>query len=308
MLVLIYFINFFLQNFPIMINTHDEIVAHPDTFKQLAVKDLLFVHYRCPQVKKFEQLCNHYNQFTFSLQGERIFHQGEKSWKVTSQTSYFHRKTAYVQEVTDANGWEVLVFHIPDEFLIQFVNEFIDILSTRELPELTTDMFIKVDLNEITRTYFYSLLPYFTQKKPPSEKLLELKFKELLLDILSIPSNKHLLTYMLHLSDDIKTPIWQIMEKNYTYNLTLKEYARISSRSLAAFKRDFFDYYHSTPGKWLTNKRLTHARLLLNTTNQSISEITFNSGFENVSHFSRIFKEKFGLSPLQFRKKQTTIA
>lgn len=96
------------------------------------------------------------------------------------------------------------------------------------------------------------------------------------------------------------------MEKNYTYNLTLKEYARISSRSLAAFKKEFFEYYHTTPGKWLTNKRLKHARMLLKTTKQSITEIAFDSGFENISHFCRIFKEKFDLSPLQFRNKQTT--
>jgi transcriptional regulator GlxA family with amidase domain len=48
--------------------------------------------------------------------------------------------------------------------------------------------------------------------------------------------------------------------------------------------------------------------MLLRTTNQSISEIAFNSGFENISHFSRIFKENFGLSPLQFRKSQSTLA
>ncbi len=266
-----------------MINTYDDIKAHPDTFKQLSVRDLLFVHYRCPQIERFEQLYNHYNQFTFSLKGERILHQGEKSWKVTPQTSYFQRKTAYVQEVTDAKNWEVLVFHIPDEFLIQFANEFLDNLSVRKLPELTNEMFIKIDLNELTKTYFYSMIPYFKQKVPPSEKLLELKFKELLLNVLANSSNKQLLAYILHLNDDIKTPIWQVMEKNYTYNLTLKEYARISSRSLASFKREFFEYYHTTPGKWLTNKRLSHARMLLKMTNQSISEIAFNSGFENIT-------------------------
>ena len=242
------------------------------------------------------------------MKGERVLHQGGKSWRITTRTSYFQPKTAYVQELTNAQSWEALVFHIPDEFLIQFANEFMDNLPIKKLPELTNERFIKIYLNEVTRTSFYSMIPYFTQKIPPSEKLLELKFKELLLNILSNPSNKQLLAYILHLNDDIKTPIWQIMEKNYTYNLTLKEYARISSRSLAAFKRDFFEYYHTTPGKWLTNKRLTHAGILLKTSKQSITEIAFSSGFENISHFSRIFKEKFGLSPLQFRKKQTTAA
>ncbi len=291
-----------------MINTYDDQIAHPDTFKQLSLRDLLFVYYRCPQVDRLIQLYNHYNLIAFSLKGERILHQGGKSWKITTRTSYFQPKTAYVQELTNAQSWEALVFHIPDEFLIQFANEFMDNLPIEKLPELTNERFIKIYLNEVTRTSFYSMIPYFTQKTPPSEKLLELKFKELLLNILSNSSNKQLLAYILHLNDDIRTPIWQIMEKNYTYNLTLKDYARISSRSLAAFKRDFFEYYHTTPGKWLTNKRLKHAEMLLKTSKQSITEIAFSSGFENISHFSRIFKEKFGLSPLRFRKKQTTIA
>jgi len=40
--------------------------------------------------------------------------------------------------------------------------------------------------------------------------------------------------------------------------------------------------------------------------NQNISGIEFDSGFESTSHFNRIFREEFGLSPLQFRKKMST--
>lgn len=289
-----------------MINTYEEGLANPDIFEQLSVRDLLFVYYRCPQIDRLVHLYNHYNLIAFSLQGERILHQGGESWKITPETSYFQRKSAYVQELPDAQSWQVLAFHVPDEFLIQFANEFIDSLPIEKLPESTSKMFIKIELNEVTKTFFYSLIPYFKQKIPPTEKLLELKFKELFLSILSNPLNKQLLAYVLHLSDEIKPPIWQIMEKNYTYNLTLKEYAQISSRSLAAFKRDFFEYYHTSPGKWLTDKRLKYSSILLSTTKQSISDVAFNSGFKNISHFSRIFKEKFEFSPLQFRKNQTT--
>lgn len=273
-------------------------------FKQLSVKNLLFVYYGYPEFEKLK-FHNDYNLITFSLKGEKILHQGEYSWKVPPETSYFYRKTSYLEEFSDVGDWEILAFHIPDKFLIQFANEFLDDLSIKKLPQVSTEMFLKIELNEVTKSYFYSLLPYFKQINPPSEKLLELKFKELLLDILSNPSNKHLLAYILHLNDSIKTPIWQVMEKNYTHHLSLKEYARISSRSLAAFKREFFNYYHETPGKWLTEKRLKHARTLLLATNQSISEIAYTSGFGNVSHFSRIYKEKFLLSPLQFRKQRS---
>ena len=34
----------------------------------------------------------------------------------------------------------------------------------------------------------------------------------------------------------------------------------------------------------------------------NITEIAFESGFENVSHFSRVFKERFGVSPMAYRQ------
>ena len=288
-----------------MINTYEAGKANPDIFKQLSVRDLLFVYYKCPQIDRLVHLYNDYNFIAFSLEGERILHQGGDSWQVTPQTSYFQRKSAFIQELPEAQNWQVLAFHVPDEFLIEFANEFMDSLPIDHLPESSSEMFIKIELNEVTKTFFHSLIPYFAQKTPPSEKLLELKFKELFLSILSNPLNKQLLAYILRLNDETKPPIWQVMEKNYAYDLSLNEYARISSRSLAAFKRDFFDYYQTTPGKWLTDKRLKHATMLLKTTKQNVSDIVFHSGFKNVSHFSRIFKQKFGQSPLQYRKNLT---
>ncbi len=91
------------------------------------------------------------------------------------------------------------------------------------------------------------------------------------------------------------------MEANYTFNLSIDQFAKMAERSTATFKREFYDYYHTTPGKWLRKKRLNHARLLLETCNDMVSEIAFDSGFENVSHFSRVFKESFGLSPNSYR-------
>jgi transcriptional regulator GlxA family with amidase domain len=85
--------------------------------------------------------------------------------------------------------------------------------------------------------------------------------------------------------------------------LANEEFARIAQRSIATFKREFHEYYHTTPGKWLTQKRLEYAKNLLDTSKKNVSEIVDESGFENLTHFSRIFKEKYGLSPIYYRKK-----
>lgn len=288
-----------------MINTYDFQVAHPDYFKQFSVKDLLFLYYKCPQEEKKINLYTHYNKIIYVLNGKKLIHHTGKSWTLTTDTCFFIRKTAYNQERFYEVDWEVLCFYIPDHYLKQVFEEYRSYMPLNSIPTPFSDMLIKIDVNETTRAFFYSIVPYFTQQATPSESLLELKFRELIFNILTNPSNSNLLAYVKGISDRYKPYLQEIMEANYTFNLSLAEYARIAQRSLATFKREFTEEFHTTPGKWLTQKRLEYAQLLLDTSEKNINEITFESGFENPTHFSRVFKEKFGLSPLRYKKQKT---
>ncbi len=286
-----------------MYNNFEFIVTHPEIIKQLAVKDMLFAYYKCPQVEKQVNLFLNYNLITYTFRGKKTFHHRDKSWTLTDNSCVFVRKTAFNQERDDMVGWEVLAFYFQDNFLQQVFREYRQYLPLKNLPSPPSDMLIEINVNETTSTFFYGMVPYFTQQVPPSESLLELKFKELLFNVFSDPANVNLVAYINSIDDQLKTPLWQIMEANYTFNLSIDEFARIARRSVSAFKREFYEYYHTTPGKWLTNKRLEYAKFLLDTSKKNVSEITYVSGFENLTHFSRIFKEKYGLSPLQYRRK-----
>jgi AraC-like DNA-binding protein len=92
------------------------------------------------------------------------------------------------------------------------------------------------------------------------------------------------------------------METNFCYNLSIEEFARLCHRSLSSFKRDFIKHFNISPGKWLKDKRLDYSTILLKTSELNISQIVFECGFEDLSHFSKSFKEKFNMSPQQFRK------
>jgi transcriptional regulator GlxA family with amidase domain len=48
-------------------------------------------------------------------------------------------------------------------------------------------------------------------------------------------------------------------------------------------------------------QRLNRAKELLSNTSLPINEVSMECGFENLSHFSRVFKEKTGLSPFRFK-------
>ncbi|CAN5630895.1 N/A [soil metagenome] len=288
-----------------MNNTYDYSVSHPDYFKQLAVKDILFLHYICPQVEPFLYLYTHYNQISFTLSGNKVFHRGARSWHMTDDISIFAKKGAWKQE-NGTTGWEILSFYFADSYLQRFLKENGQNLPLFNLPEPSKDIFIEINLSDTTRAFFYSILPYFSQQPPPSENLLDLKFKELLFNILSNPANKSLLAYINSLSAHHKPPLEEIMEANFMFNLSLTDLARIAQRSLATFKRDFIEAYKTTPGKWLAQKRLDYAKHLLDTSKKNVNEVAYDSGFVNATHFSRVFKEKFGLAPLQYRRRNAS--
>jgi AraC-like DNA-binding protein len=87
------------------------------------------------------------------------------------------------------------------------------------------------------------------------------------------------------------------MNKNYQFNVELKRFAYLTGRSLATFKRDFEKTFHTTPGKWLQQRRLQQAHYLIKQKRQAPSEVYLELGFEDLSHFSFAFKKAFGVAP-----------
>lgn len=107
---------------------------------------------------------------------------------------------------------------------------------------------------------------------------------------------------MLSLCEKNKACMKEVMERNCIYNIKLEEFAKLTGRSLASFKRDFTAIYKTTPGRWLMQKKLEHAKQLLTVTDKNITQISFDAGFENSSHFIRLFKQFYRITPLQYKK------
>ncbi len=121
------------------------------------------------------------------------------------------------------------------------------------------------------------------------------------MNIISSNSQQDLNLYFSAVCKSSKPSIREIMELNFFSNLTLNEFARLCARSLSSFKREFGTIYHKTPGDRLIEKRLEYSRYLLETTDLSIDDICFETGFEDRTHFNRVFKRKYGASPGKMR-------
>ena len=56
-----------------------------------------------------------------------------------------------------------------------------------------------------------------------------------------------------------------------------------------------------TFGEIVKNVRMKKARTLLKSSNMTVENIAEKVGYQNVEHFNRLFKKKYGITPVQFR-------
>lgn len=285
-----------------MLNVFDIILSDPAYFKQIFVKEVLFVAYRCPEVKTWASLWTHYNHFIYTVKGNKIIKAPGNTLVLSEGDLIMLKKGGFSQGRFHDEDWYVIVLCVPDQYLQGLYKEYRHNLPFSKIQTYPSEPILNIRVNEITKAFFQSLLTYLTQDQRSPEDLLELKFRELIFILLSNPQNEALLGYIKNISEGNKPHLSEIMSANYTFNLSIPEYARLAGRSLAAFKREFNFTFQTTPGKWLMQKRLEYAKLLLDTSEKNVNEVAEESGFVNPSHFSRAFKDKFGTPPLQYRK------
>lgn len=92
----------------------------------------------------------------------------------------------------------------------------------------------------------------------------------------------------------------EFMESSYHTQLTLEEMAGSVNMSPKYFCRFFQEMTHRTPVDYLNYYRIERACYQLLTTDQSITEIAYNSGFNDLSYFIKTFKKYKGTTPKKY--------
>jgi AraC family transcriptional regulator len=88
---------------------------------------------------------------------------------------------------------------------------------------------------------------------------------------------------------------------NYASPLTLADMAKVAALNSQHFLRMFRDCYGITPHRFLTDTRMEAARTLLLQSHTPVSVICRLTGFESLSAFSWLFRQRFGSSPRTYR-------
>jgi AraC family transcriptional regulator, exoenzyme S synthesis regulatory protein ExsA len=141
-----------------------------------------------------------------------------------------------------------------------------------------------------------------------AEALLEPKLLELLHLIASLDQS---FGFVDALSNDKtrlqRRSITEFMETHSAYDLKIEDYAALTGRSVSTFMRDFKKAYDTTPTQWMIDKRVDIAHRMLVEQNASVAEAALEAGYENVSHFIKAYKRKFGMTPKKAREAEGTL-
>jgi AraC-like DNA-binding protein len=146
------------------------------------------------------------------------------------------------------------------------------------------------------KSFAESLNPYIdTPAQQIDPALAQLKAREAVLLMLKL--NKQVGNLLFDFSEPGKIDLEEFMIRHFAFNVEMKRFAYLTGRSLATFKRDFEKIFHTSPGRWLQQRRLAQAYYLIKEKGEKPSDVYLEVGFEDLSHFSFAFKKEFGKAP-----------
>lgn len=96
--------------------------------------------------------------------------------------------------------------------------------------------------------------------------------------------------------------------EHYTTDLSLTDIANKFHMSYKYFSRYFKNTFNTTLSDYIMKLRLERAELLLSQAELSVTEISLQTGFNNISFFIRSFKKAYGMTPLQYRNHRDTFS
>jgi AraC-like DNA-binding protein len=211
-------------------------------------------------------------------------------------SNYF---TDFIQNAENINC-EIFAVHLHKDILKDLYKD--EVPNFIKADDSKKNFTQKISGQDIIFHFISSLDFYFQNPTLVNDKLVRLKIKELILLLIQTNNAENIFSLFSHLFSPRQANLADVIQTHIYSNLTIIELATLSGRSLSAFKRDFDQFFKDTPAKYIKQQRLLKAIHLLSSTDYSISEICYEIGFSDTSHFTKLFKQKYSLTPSEYRK------
>ncbi len=237
----------------------------------------------------------------FVIKGLKLLHFSGETIEVSPNSVFLLKKGIYVmaEYVEEGLSFEALMLFLPQRMLQSFLSK-VQLVGSEN--KIIKDYLI-ITASAHLQHFQTQLRHYFDHSIFDYSSLMPLKQQEALMLLQATIYRDEINAF---LRSAIRNDLEELDFTVRTYLLqpiTLAELASLSNRSLATFKRDFQKLYSSAPRAWINQQRLEHAKLLLENTDKPVTEVSQECGFNSTSHFIRLYKAAFHITPGSVRAK-----
>jgi len=210
------------------------------------------------------------------------------------------------QQIKDTNSGtcEVVIVTFHPDILKKIYDRELPLLLQSPANKVSNRSGEKINNDFLIQKYIEGLLFYFENPTLVNEDILILKLKEV---ILLLSQTQNAATIQVILSQLFSPTVYtfrQIIDAHLFSQLSIEALAQHTNLSLSSFKREFAKLYNDTPANYIKTKRLEKAAALLLASDERISDIAFDCGFNDLANFTKSFGEKYHTTPTNYRLNQ----
>jgi len=199
---------------------------------------------------------------------------------------------------------KVVIVHFHPDILKKIYDREMPTLLQKPKNSVSNKTSEKINNDFLIQKYIEGLLFYFENPSLVNEDILVLKLKEIII-LLSQTKNAAAIQMILsQLFSPTTYSFKQVIDAHLFSPLTIDELADYCNLSLSSFKREFAKVYNDTPANYIKNKRLEKAAELLLISNNRITDIAFECGFNDLANFTKSFHDKYQVTPTNYRLNQ----
>ena len=241
--------------------------------------------------------------FFYMVEGNMLSYDSRGVRKLGEKEAILKNCNNYVQRYVPESGSEeceaIAIYLYPDLLKTIYKDEVPSFLISDEVPRPK-----KLIGSKLIEQYMINLSLYFEAPEALDEELGILKLKELMMILLKSQDHENIRSLLSEIFTPVNIAFRETIEHNLFNPLSLDQLAFLCNMSLSTFKREFKKEFDTSPAKYIKTRRLEHAASLLLCSDHSISDVAFESGFQDITTFSASFNEKFKLSPKKYRLAQ----
>ena len=253
---------------------------------------------------KISSALEHEARFVFVVNGQSqlFFPSGQLNLK--SGDSIIMKCENFVNhwlENDDGTTNEVIIVHFYPEVLHFVYDEKLpDIFSAKN--QTQADPVEIIPKSDMLKNYVVSLRNYLNDATFMSPELLKLKVRELVHVLITSDESGKIKSILSGLFRTNEYEFKEIVHAHIFDELSINDLAFFAGMSLSTFKRKFSAVFGTSPTRYIKSKRLEKAKGLLEKTELRISDIAYDSGFNDIGYFSKSFASTYGFSPSDYRK------